>query len=79
MKTPTDDDNDPETVAIVSKIKGAEGDGEEKTEGEGDAAEEAKNAAAEDLFQAIRGRAPNESERSDTRAALDAYHKACGY
>lgn len=78
MKSQTDDeDNDPETVAIVSKYKGGEEDGEESEEG--DAAEEAKNAAVEDLFQALRGRAPTESERADTRAALDAYHKACGY
>lgn len=80
----TNDEQDPETAAIILKLKRkgkmAADAGDDQAEGEpaGSASEEGQLAAAEDLFQAIRGRAPSEEEAAATRAALEAYRDACG-
>jgi hypothetical protein len=69
----TDEEQDPETKAIIVGIKGGEkakGDGMD--EGEGDASEEAKMTAAEDLLQAFRDR-----DATAIKDALEAFYKAC--
>jgi len=74
--TKPEDDSDPETMAIVAKLKKKDGagEGDEESEGEGDASEEAKAAAAEDVLQAVRDR-----DADALKGALVAFMKACDY
>lgn len=73
---------DPEAIAIIAKLKKAKPSmgkpmDDDADESNGDVNEENQLSAAEDLFQAIRGRAPSEQEAEAVRAALQAYREAC--
>lgn len=71
----------PEAEAVISKIKGkgkapVEPDADDKA---GDTMGEAKRAGAEDIFRALTGREPKETETDAFVEAMDTYMEACGY
>ncbi len=70
----------PEALLIMSKMKGDKpADDTAEEADEGDVSSEAAAAACENVFKAIRGRAPNEQEANDLEEALEDWMKAKGY
>jgi len=75
MQTNDDEAQDPETAAIILKVKrkklGADdAGGSYSDDSGGDPSEAALRSAGDDLFQAIRGRTPNEQESDAVFAAV---------
>jgi hypothetical protein len=71
-------------LAIVGKLKGKgkadePGETSEERDSAGEASGEAENAAMEDLFSSMRGRAPSEKERDSALEAFKTLMEACGY
>lgn len=71
------EEKDPEAAIIVAKLRKQAGGGkvgdDEKAEDEDDASSETRRSAAEDVFQAVRGRAPTDEEASKIDEALQKY------
>jgi hypothetical protein len=77
MKDDEDETDDAEASAIVSKMRGGKSYGEGESPDDADAGSEAFAVAAENVFEALRGRAPSPEESDRFKAALKTAIGAC--
>lgn len=85
MQVHAKESEDPEAAAIILKLRKdkkpaapASGGDEEEAGDDSEVSAAAEMAAVEDLFQVLRGRAPNEQETEALHGALKNFLTACG-